>query len=99
MLESDKLQNKIYSLLNKRKYSEAFNLLEEENKEFQNNKKDFLLLAEIAGSYITLGNESYNLESVNQGMKLFKNNLETLKEVITEESIEYCLGIHKHVVG
>ena len=38
MLESEKLQNKIYSLLDKEKYNEAFLLLEGENKESIKNK-------------------------------------------------------------
>jgi len=38
MLESKKLQNKIYSLLDKEKYNEDFLLLERENKEYINNK-------------------------------------------------------------
>jgi len=92
MLEPEKLQYQINSLLDERRYIEALELLDKKNKGFVNTKKDFVLLAEIAGSYITLGAESFNLEPVNKGIKLFKDNLESLEKVITKESIYYCLG-------
>jgi hypothetical protein len=38
MLESKKLQHKRYALLDKKKYNEAFLLLERKNKECINNK-------------------------------------------------------------
>jgi tetratricopeptide (TPR) repeat protein len=92
MLEPEKLQYDIYALLDKRCYPEALELVEKKRSEFLNSDKDLTLLAEIAGSYITIGSESYNLESVNQGIQIFEDNIETFKEVITEESIFYCLG-------
>jgi len=92
MLEPEKLKHQISILLDERKYTEALELLDNEIIAFFNKEKDFVLLAEIAGSYISLGAESFNLEPVKKGIKLFKDNLEPLEKAITKESIYYCLG-------
>lgn len=93
MQKASELRNKINYLLDKGDYVNALKELDNQTLLFADNKKkNFYLLAEIAGSYITLGSEYNILESVNKGMSLFNNNHELLKMAITEESIDYCLG-------
>ncbi len=93
MLEAIQLRDKINKLLDMKMYNEALQELNNQDDDFVNNKKDdLLLLAEIAGSYITLGNESYNISSVKKGISIFQDHGEILKTAITEESIDYCLG-------
>lgn len=93
MKEAKELKEKITNLLNSRKYDEAFNLLEAISKSFDKKEKSSIfLLAELAGSYISLGDESYNLSSVKKGLSIFKDNIEILKTCINQVSIDYCLG-------
>lgn len=96
---AENLRNKITSFLDLRKYEEALIELNSQTDIYtENNNGDLFLLSEIAGSYITLGSESYNLDSVNKGILIFQNNKELLKTAITEDSIDYCLGNGFHAI-
>lgn len=93
MQEAYILKTKIDSLLDTRRYNDALRELDRQSEIFVNEKKNNLfLLAEIAGSFISLGSESYNLEAVNKGLSIFQKNREILMTAITEDSIDYCLG-------
>lgn len=99
MQEAIKLRDKITTLLDQSRYNEALEELNIQADIFIDNKKDDLfLLAEIAGSYITLGSESYNITSVEKGLSIFQINREILKTAITEDSIDYCLGNGFHAI-
>lgn len=99
MQEAIKLKSKINGLLDQRKYDEALQELNFQIDNFIENKNDDLfLLAELAGSYITLGSEAYNIQAVNKGLSIFQENIEVLKTAITEESIDYCLGNGFHAI-
>jgi len=99
MKEATELKDKISSFLDLRKYEDALLELDIQAKIFFDDKKGNLyLLAEIAGSYITLGSESYNLDSVNKGISIFQDNKEVLKTAVTEDSIDYCLGNGFHAI-
>jgi len=99
MQEAIKLRDKINVLLDKRRYADVLQELNTQSEFFIDNKNnDLLLLAEIAGSYITLGSESYNISAVNKGLSIFQENRESLKTVITEDSIDYCLGNGFHAI-
>lgn len=99
MQQAIELKNKIDTLLDQGKYQDALLELDKETELFVENKKDNLfLLAEIAGSYITLGSESYNLDAVNKGITIFKENKDALKTAVTENSIDYCLGNGFHAI-
>jgi tetratricopeptide (TPR) repeat protein len=93
------LKNRIETLLDQGKYQDALLELDKETEIFAESRKDDLyLLAEIAGSYITLGSESYNLEAVNKGIIIFQENKDVLKTAVTEDSIDYCLGNGFHAI-
>lgn len=99
MTEASALKNLINSFLDNREYQDAYDELEHQTLDFVNNEKsDLLLLAEIAGSYIDLGSEAYNIEAVNKGLKLFTENKEVFKEYISEDSLDYCLGNGYHAL-
>lgn len=99
MQEAIKLRNKINTFLDQRRYNDALQELNIQAEIFIDNKKDdLLLLAEIAGSYITIGSESYNITSVEKGLSIFQDNIEILKSAITEDSIDYCLGNGFHAI-
>ena len=99
MQEANKLRNTINNFLDNRKYSEALIELEFQIEEYVRQKKDDLfLLAEIAGSFISLGSEAYNRDSVNKGIKIFVDNKDILKGKVTEDSIDYCLGNGYHAL-
>lgn len=99
MEEAKKLRDKITLYLDNRKYSEAFSVLEALSLSVERKEKTSIyLLAEIAGSYISLGDEAYNLNAVNKGLLLFKNNLDLFEKKITKESIDYCLGNGYHAL-
>lgn len=93
MKHAIELRNKINSFLDLRKYEDALQALDNQIEIYIENKNDDLfLLAEIAGSYITLGSESCNLDAVNKGISIFKDKKDVLKTVVKEDSIDYCLG-------
>lgn len=99
MHEAHILKNKIQSFLDSGRYDDALHELDIQTEKFIDNKKDDLfLLAEIAGSYITLGNESYSLEAVDKGISIFEDNRQGLMTAITEDSIDYCLGNGYHAI-
>lgn len=99
MKEAKLLREKILQCLDNREYNEAFDELETLAISFEKKEKSSIyLLAELAGSYISLGDESYDLNCVNKGLALFNNNLEILKKHITQESIDYCLGNGHHAL-
>jgi tetratricopeptide (TPR) repeat protein len=99
MQQANEFRNIISKLLNDRKYDVALQELNSQSDDFINNKKDDLyLLAEIASSYIDLGSESYNLDAVNKGISIFKDNYDLLKLKITSDSIDYCLGNGFHAI-
>lgn len=99
MQEAIKLRDKINILLDQGRYNDALQELNAQTEIFIDNKKDDLfLLAEIAGSYITLGSESYNISSVKKGLSIFEDNREVLKTAVTEDSIDYCLGNGFHAI-
>ena len=93
MEESKTLNKRIYSLLDNQEFDKALDELDSQTLLFVEIENDDLyLLAEIAGCYITLGNESFNSEAVNQGLKILLDNKEFLVDYITESSIDYNLG-------
>ena len=99
MREAIKLKDKINTLLDQRRYEDALQELDTQTEAFIGNKNDNLfLLAEIAGSYITIGSESYNISAVNKGLSIFQDNRENLKTAVTEDSIDYCLGNGFHAI-
>lgn len=99
MEEALKLRDKINFFLDLRRYDDALQELDIQTGSFVNNKKDDLfLLAEIAGSYITLGSESDSLDSVTKGIAIFQDNRQVLMTAITEDSIDYCLGNGYHAI-
>lgn len=99
MQEAIKLRDKINVLLDQSRYDDALRELDLQTDSFIEDKNDDLyLLAEIAGSYITLGSETYNISAVNKGLSIFQDNREALKTVVTEDSIDYCLGNGFHAI-
>ncbi|HEY4784667.1 MAG TPA: LA2681 family HEPN domain-containing protein [Bacteroidales bacterium] len=99
MQTANDFRHKINKLLDLRKYDEVLKELNSQTDNFINNKKENLyLLGEIAGSYIDLGNEAYNLDAVNKGISIFRDNYDLLKTKITPESIDYCLGNGFHAI-
>jgi tetratricopeptide (TPR) repeat protein len=91
--EAIKLRQKIFSLLDERKYDEALSELDNLRKSFiENGIGDLFLLTEIGGSYITLGDEANNLEAVKQGLLILEKNRELIKTAVTEESLDYTIG-------
>jgi len=99
MVAAKILREKITSFLDQGKYKEALLELDNQTEIFNENKNDDLfLLSEIAGSYITLGSKSYNLNSVNKGISIFHENKDILKTAVTEDSIDYCLGNGFHAI-
>lgn len=90
MITQNELSLKIHSFLDKKEYSKAITLLDDLYEKSDN--LDITLLAEIAGSYISLGDESYDLKSIRKGMVIFEENSEQFGSVISEVSINYCLG-------
>lgn len=93
----ESLSQQIYAMLNDESYSEAKKLLtsELETNEFDTSG-DLMYLAEIAGLFIDLGNESYDEECLQAGLDIFEKNKELFKGVITESSIDYCIANGKH---
>lgn len=99
MQEAEKLRFKINNYLDNQNYQGALNELEIQIKDFFYYKKDdSLLLAVIAGSYIDVGNEAFDFESVNKGINLIIDNKEILKNNVTEDSIDYYLGNGYHAL-
>ena len=99
MKEANALREEITNFLDNSEYDQAFSKLESISDSFEKGEKSSTyLLAELAGSYITLGAESYNLNAVNKGMSLFNDNLAILRKHITQESIDYCLGNGYHAL-
>jgi tetratricopeptide (TPR) repeat protein len=99
MKEAKALREKIIYFLDKSDYDQALSTLQSISDSFDEGVKlSPYLLAELAGSYITLGAESYNLDAVNKGMSLFNDNIEVLRKHITQESIDYCLGNGYHAL-
>lgn len=93
MKEAELLNLKIDSLLNNESYSEALEILDEQKTKFLNSpQKNFYLLTEIAGCFITVGSESYDEETIRKGLSLFEQYREELKKYITEDSFDYCVG-------
>lgn len=93
MQEALILNEKIIKFLNQKKYEDALIELNSQSDNFFKNKSDnYFLLAEIAGSYITLGSESHDLSSVEKGIAMFQDNRQLLLTAVTEDSIDYCLG-------
>lgn len=98
MNEAKAFRIEIETLLDKRNYQLALKKLDEKN--IEEIKENLYMLYELASSYIDLGTESSNISAVNKGILIFQNNSETLKKVISEQNINYCLGngfsaIHK----
>ncbi|HUH75478.1 MAG TPA: LA2681 family HEPN domain-containing protein [Chitinophagales bacterium] len=88
-----KLKEKINILLDHNKYDEAMKELSIQTKiSIEKENPNLFLFAEIAGSYISLGDESNNILAVNKGIAIFQENREILKSVISEDSLDYCLG-------
>lgn len=99
MLKANELRKKIYSFLDQRNYDFALKELDYQINTLVDNKNiDLLLFAEIAGAYITLGSEAYDINAVNKGMSLIQNNLNVLKTAVTEDSIDYNLGNGYHAI-
>lgn len=99
MQQANELREKINKLLDQRRYDDVLQeLINQTEHSIGNKKNDLYLLAEIAGSYITLGSEAYNLNAVNKGISIFQDNYDLLKTKITEDSINYCLGNGFHAI-
>ena len=99
MKEAIELIDKINTLLDQRKYDDVMDELNKQTQVFiDNGNDDLFLLAEIAGSFITLGSESNNISAVNKGLSIFQENREALMTAVTEDSIDYCLGNGFHAL-
>ena len=73
--DARELNKTINSLLDEQDYSQAKQILALALKSFsEQEEKDLYLYAEIAGSLITLGSESYDEEAVKQGLQMFESN-------------------------
>lgn len=95
----NELRNKIHVLLDKRKYDDALKELSLQYYECISNKEvNYYFLAEIASLFVDLGSESYNLDTINKGISIFKDNYELLINKITTDSINYCLGNAYHAI-
>lgn len=93
MHKAIELNKRIISLLNNSKYDDALKELESQISILSDeDEENISLLAEIAGSYISLGSETLNIQLVEKGISLFENNRERLKAEVSEDSIDYCLG-------
>ncbi len=91
------LKTKIHSLLDEGNHIETKQLL---LVELQNLKYDdenyWLICMELAGFFIDLGAESYDKECVSIGIEMIMKNKKDFTEIITEQSLNYCLanGFH-----
>lgn len=93
------LQEKIHYLLDNSKFEDALKELQAQlSKVSSMDEESISLLAEIAGSYISLGSESYDIKAVEKGISIFQDNREILKTQVSEDSIEYCLGNGFHAI-
>jgi tetratricopeptide (TPR) repeat protein len=93
------LNETVNNLLDEQNYSQAKQILTLALKAFSEQEaKDLYLYAEIAGSLITLGSESYDEEAVKQGLHILESNKEFLVDYVTAPSIEYCIGNGKHAL-
>lgn len=99
MQEAFRLKEKINSFLDQRKYDDALHELDSQALVFTDKKSNNLfLLAEIAGSYITVGSESYNMNAVRKGLSILQSNKQILMTAVTEDSLDYCLGNGFHAI-
>lgn len=80
----------VSNLLNLRKYKEALEILD--SKLASISDTDYYWLAPIAGLLIDLGGESSNKNIVEKGLQIIVNNQAMLKDYVTENSFNYCLG-------
>lgn len=84
------LNSNISNLLDTCQYDKAYNVLE--TALITRHIKDYLILKAIAGFFIDLGNESFNKKIVEKGLRILLDNKDNIKCVVTEDSINYCLG-------
>lgn len=97
--DAQKLNKTINDLLDEQDYSQAKQILALALQSFREQEaKDLYLYAEIGGSLITLGSESYDEEAVKQGIQILESNKEFLVDYVTAPSIEYCIGNDKHAL-
>ncbi|MXS71633.1 hypothetical protein GSF70_10430 [Flavobacteriaceae bacterium W22] len=84
------LNKEISYLLDTCQYREANDALE---KALTNRDvNDYLILKAIAGFFIDLGNESYDRKKVEKGLQILLDNKDKIKNYVTEDSINYCIG-------
>jgi hypothetical protein len=84
------LNLKISKLLDSRNYDLAQEILQKEMHDHQHG--DYLHLKAIAGFFIDLGDESFNLQFVEKGLNLLLDHKENIQQYVSEDSINYCIG-------
>jgi hypothetical protein len=93
MKDITEFQSNIHRILDQGNYCQAKQLL---IIELQNAKQEdnnyLMLLAEIAGFLIDIGAESIDEEATKMGIDILKRNEGDFKQVLTEQSYNYCLG-------
>jgi tetratricopeptide (TPR) repeat protein len=93
LVESNNLRKKIFRYLDQFEFANALNELESATTQFYGDQNDnLLLLAEIAGSYISLGQESFDKESTEKGIKILLENEREFRTAISHQSFYYNLG-------
>lgn len=89
----EELKSSINESISNKHFDEATRTLDIE---LENNKSEIntnlLFLAEIAGSYITVGSESNTPDVIEKGVELLVNNVELLSKEIALGSIQYSLA-------
>lgn len=99
--EDNNFRKTIIALLNDCKYQEAennlYNKIAELSSLNNNSKKsNILMLAEIAGFLIDIGDEGLCANALKRGFDIINSNINILKSIICEGSLEYNLGNAKH---
>lgn len=98
-MESSELKKFIDDLLDQERHTEVKVLLDKEFEQLKGlPKMDYRRLADIAGAYIDLGNESISQSEVEIGIKIFQQYRNDLLHFVTQESIDYNLGNGFHAL-
>ncbi len=89
----------LYALMDRGEYEEAKRAILERLKEIEAYKeRNILLLAEIAGFLIDIGNEHMDSEAAETGVSILEENRSLFKEQLTDTSYYYNLGNGKEAL-
>jgi len=89
----------IASLLDNSEYDKAKNKLEIELCSIHKDEEHYpYILAEIAGFYIDIGSETLDKNSTDKGLKILFDEEQLFKKLMSNQSMNYCLGNGMHAL-